>query len=255
VNETLAESLWPGEEAIGKHLQLTSKWVPSPPRGRSFQVVGVVHPIRSIVLSKLDAPAVYLPLRPDDPAGILIRTHDAPAVALPAIHGALSDMDPALDAKAILIGLEDGPLRVEALMSRAGAAFTMVLGTLAFVLAIAGVFATVAYAVSMRTREIGIRMALGAKSGQVVNLIVREGLRPVSFGLVCGVGLAIALAAALHMLEKDPTAPDPLYGISPVSPEAFGLIAVLVLSASWLAAYLPAREASTVAPSVALRRP
>ena len=121
-------------------------------------------------------------------------------------------------------------------MSHAGAAFTMVLGTLGFVLSIAGVFATVAYAVSTRTREIGIRMALGAKSGQVVNLIVREGLRPVSFGLIGGVGLAIALAAALHMLEKDPTAPDPLYGISPLSPESFGLIAILVLLASWLAA-------------------
>jgi ABC-type antimicrobial peptide transport system permease subunit len=119
-----------------------------------------------------------------------------------------------------------------------------VFGGFALVLAAAGVYGVLAYSVNRRTREIGIRSALGATQGQIAGLVVRQGLRPTAVGIAIGLGASFAATRLLRSL---------LSGVSPTDPWSFGLTTVVLLGAALAASYLPARRARRVDPLVALR--
>jgi ABC-type antimicrobial peptide transport system permease subunit len=129
-------------------------------------------------------------------------------------------------------------------MVRAAAAMLSIFGGLALTLAAVGVYGIKAYAVSRRTREIGIRMALGAKPGEVVRMILREGLVMTLSGVVLGFLLALGIGRAFSRM---------LYQVSPVDPVAFTLAPSVLLAAALLACWLPARRAASIEPMQALR--
>jgi ABC-type antimicrobial peptide transport system permease subunit len=139
---------------------------------------------------------------------------------------------------------------VDELMGRSTAdrRFTMLLfaafAALAVLLAAVGLFGVVSYAVSQRTTEIGIRMALGATRGDVSRLVVMQGLRPAIVGITCGVVGAALASQALRSL---------LFGVAPIDPLTFSLVPPLLLAVAGLASYLPARRATHVDPTLALR--
>jgi ABC-type antimicrobial peptide transport system permease subunit len=127
---------------------------------------------------------------------------------------------------------------------RMGAAMAGAQGLIGLLLAVMGLYAVVSYAVTRRTREIGVRMALGADRTDVLRLVVREGMRLTTIGLVFGLMVSLGLAAVLSRV---------LYGVRPVDLSVFGSVTVLLLGISALACYLPARRATRVDPLIALR--
>jgi len=171
----------------------------------------------------------------------LAHTPGTPAAIATAIRAAVRELDPELAVN--VARLEDNfeyfrfPGRVLATLSG-------VLGTLALLLALMGVYGMVSYVVSRRVREIGIRMALGAEGHDVTMLIVRQALRPVATGVVIG---TVCCAAASSILSSV------LYGISPRDPLSFLLVPGFLLGVALLASYIPARRAAAVDPMVALR--
>ncbi|HEX2311432.1 MAG TPA: FtsX-like permease family protein, partial [Vicinamibacterales bacterium] len=127
---------------------------------------------------------------------------------------------------------------------RMGASMAAVQGVIGLLLAIMGLYAVVSYAVARRTHEIGVRVALGAGAGDVVRLVVREGLRLTITGVVIGLAVSLGLGALLSRV---------LYGVKPVDAGVFAGVTALLLGVSALACYLPARRATRVDPMVALR--
>ena len=122
--------------------------------------------------------------------------------------------------------------------------FSFLWFTVALVLATVGIFGVVAYAVNQRRREIGIRLALGAKVSHILSLVIQSAAVPVAIGLVVGLGVAAALSRL---------ASNFMYDVAPHDPATFGAVAVLVVAVALLAAYIPARRAATVNPTEALR--
>ena len=152
-----------------------------------------------------------------------------------------------------LVSLEEGHIRVQRLLAQMLTVFAGVMACLAVPLAAVGIYGVVAYLVSQRTREIGLRMALGATRGGVLRLILRQSMRPVGIGAGLGFVLAVASSSVLHVLLVLPGAPDLLFGVSFLDPAVFVgltcLLAAVALAASWI----PARRAMRVEPMTALR--
>jgi putative ABC transport system permease protein len=133
--------------------------------------------------------------------------------------------------------------------ARFGAMFSIALGLLALALATVGVYGVMAYSVNHRTREIGIRVTLGAQAGDVLRLVIRQGLRLVAIGIGIGLGIALPLAFAASRVF-----PQTLFGLSLLDPVTFAGVSLFLAAAALLACYIPARRATKVDPVVALRR-
>jgi predicted permease len=235
VNETMARKFWPGREALGQRFAFNQKQV---------EVVGVVKD------------TVYRELREDRPATVytplLQGTHDTGTLHLhiagdagPIVAG-LREALRGLDANLPLFRVQTLERQIDNTISRERllATLSSIFGGLAILLAAVGLYGVLGYAVTRRTREIGIRMALGAQRADVLSRVLRESLGMAALGVALGLPVAWATSRFVTSL---------LYGVKPGDPLTYGGIVVLLLGVALLAGLLPARRASRVDPMVALR--
>jgi len=240
VNQTLANRLWPGQDPLGRRF----RWLRG---GDSVEVIGIVRDGKYFMLGEAPRPYVYLPLAQEYSSPVTLHARAAtadPLALMPSIHEVLHDLDPDLPVYSVRTMSEH--LRTSAfgfLPLRMGATLAAVQGALALVLAVMGLYGVVAYSVSQQTREIGIRVALGARSRDLFRVVAGGGLQPALIGLALGLIVSLSLAQLLAGL---------LYGLNPVDLPVFAAVVVLVLGVSLLACWLPARRVLKVDPVIAL---
>jgi len=242
VNEALVKKYYPGENPLGKPVYLGA------PDNRLFDhapIVGVVADTRDAGLGSDPLPTVYIPLAvmPTAPSmSFVIRTIGDPTSLVAASRAVIRTADPAIPVRNVktldeVVSAAVAPARWS----------TMLLGVfagVAVVMAVLGVFGVLSFIVTQRTRELGIRIALGASSTSVRRLVVGRGLVLVFGGLGLGVMGAFALTRFMSTL---------LYGVTPTDPLTFSGVAAVLLAAAAVASYLPARRATRVDPIIALR--
>jgi predicted permease len=250
ISEATARRFWPHTDPIGHRFQLDMDF-----RGTmsDFEVIGVARDVRFANLSRVDPAHVYLTTKAGDFPAALVRIHGDPRTALAAIRGTVQAADPDLMPSLILMSMDDGPVWLQKLQAETMALGTGILAGLALLLAGTGIYGVMAYLVGQRTREIGIRMALGASARDVMRGVVMSGLRPVFAGIVCGIAGAAGLSAILHSTLVFPGSADFLYGVSFYDPASFVGLAAFVIVVAALASAVPARRAVRVDPVVALR--
>jgi putative ABC transport system permease protein len=238
VSEAMVKTYWSGQNPLGKRFL----YGPREGDAQLVQVVGVAKDVRSVHLWEPDGPLFYLPANPNKPLGLTVVTK-APSEA--HWSGTIRRMVRALDPNVLasVHTLEDN-IEHETSPVRVGAALAALLGGLALVLASVGIYGVMTYAISQRTREIGIRMTLGAEGSSVLRLMLSDNMRPVFIGMVVGAAFAALTSRALSRM---------LLGISALDPIAFIAVAVFLSTVAMLASYLPARRATRVDPMVALR--
>jgi putative ABC transport system permease protein len=251
ISEATARSFWPREDPIGKLLKIgsekgrTSFPGENEPFTASSEVIGVVRDVRSMDLRKLDESYLYLPLSQSRQwtSILLVRADGNPTPLLPAIGREFRRVDanfPVIAAPLNTMVSMD-PYFV---VSRIGGVLASIVGALGLLLACLGVYGMVSYSVAQRTREIGIRMALGAQSTQVLRLVISEGFRPILSGVVIGIVVSAGVSRALSAA---------LFGLSPVDAVSFAGVSLVLVAIALLATWLPARRATEVDPMVTLR--
>jgi len=250
LSETAAQNLWPGQNPIGRTLEMNSDGNyhaknELTPDGRAYQVVGVAHDTRGVLLDNSDAGEVYLQIpenrRNEFPT--LVRTSIAPGQLMRGIEETIASVDGNIVASTSTLDdmLKQTP---PFLVSGMVALIAGTVGLLGLVLSAMGIYGTLSYMVVLRTREVGIRMALGARRGEVLWLMLRQSSAPVIYGLIVGGLLAIG---DFYLLRKV------LYGVGPLDVVSYGSISALFLVVALVASFVPARRATQVDPSVALR--
>jgi len=251
VSESVARQFWPGQNPVGRSLRLgiTDERVHNLDEmaadGPVYDVIGVARDTRGVQFDGSDAKQIYLPL-PDDRLEnqpVLLRTDSDPADLIKAVDGIVASIDPDLLVTSSTL---DEMLRQSApfIVSSLAAGVASVVGLLGLFLAAMGIYGTVRYIVSLRTREVGIRIALGAEKRDILSLILRESARPVIGGLAVGLVLAPSASFLLRGV---------LFGVSPLDSISFIGVSVTLLMIALLAAYPPARRALRIDPAVALR--
>ncbi|HWA27370.1 MAG TPA: ADOP family duplicated permease [Lacunisphaera sp.] len=251
ISESAARHLWPGKNPLGRQLESPQKGRTGPAPGVRFTVVGVVRDARLTNLSEVDDIDLFFPLAGS--AHWLVRTQGDPAALIQPIYAELGKLDAKLPAQMAVWTLEEGSMRIQRLFARVPADCAMLLGGIALALAAVGIYGVVAFLVARRTHEIGVRLALGARPGDVVSLVLRQNLSAVAWGAGCGLAGAFGLSILLDRLVLRAVMPDITYGAGmfPVVPYAAALLVLLVVLT--VAAWLPARRAARVDPMVALR--
>ncbi len=237
VNEAFARRFWPGENPVGKALISTQ----GPSDWRS-EVVGLVADTRQFKLENAPRAEVFFPMEGAREITAAVRSAGSPMALADRVTAAVWAIDK--DQPVIKVAVLDRWIRDSVSMRRF---HVLVLGIFAFValvLAAAGIYGLVAWSVSCRTREIGVRMALGARPGQVLRSTMREGLSPVAAGMAGGVAGAMVLTRLLRAL---------LYGITPGDPVTYAAVCAMLALAALAAVWLPARRATRIDPSAALR--
>ena len=250
LSESAAQVLWPGQNPIGRRLRLgTDEQYHTKgevlPDGPTYEVIGVARDTRGVLLNGADSEQIYLPMPEDrlQDYPILIRTQGDPTQIMGAIGSMISTIDP--NVAAYSFTLEEMLRQTESFIaSSLSAAVASSVGLLGFLLASMGIYGTVSYAVVLRTREVGIRMALGATRRDVLILMLRESTRPVVAGLMVGMCLALC---ATHLLR------GVLYGLGTVDGVSLAGVSILFLAIALVASYVPCRRAMRVDPMVALR--
>jgi predicted permease len=250
VSEAAARRFWPAAEAIGKRLKLDLDFKS---RFTEFEVIGIAKDVRTAHLSRTDPTFVYLPTGAEQLNSILVRARGDSQGALAAARAAVEASDQDLLPSLSMVSLQDGPLRMERLMAETYTAFAGLLACLALSLASIGIYGVMSYLVSQRTKEIGIRMALGASRASVLGLVVRQGMRPVFIGGAFGLAGAAAVSKALQATLVFPGAPDLLFGIGVWDPVTFVGLSAFLAAVAYIASYIPSRRALQVDPVVALR--
>jgi predicted permease len=249
LSKKLADRLFLGQAAVGQHLQL------SVPLGPWYTVVGVVGDVTYLnesgrvgrteggyyaVRKRLSALGTT-PEDADRHAFFLVRSPMKSTAVERLVRNEIASLDPTLPAEISTIKARINLLREE---PRFNAALISLFAAMGFLLATIGLYGVLAFLVSSRTKEIGVRMALGAKSESVLRMVVWYGVRLMLAGLAAGAAMALSVAHFLQGL---------LYGVSPLNPAIAGMAALLLLLAGLAACYVPARRASRVDPMVALR--
>jgi len=236
INEAMARQLWPGANAIGRRFRFF--------KTEPLEVVGIARDIKVVSLGEMPTPMVYLPLReaPKGAVTLFIHTAAEPGPILTEARRIVRTLDtniPIIYEKTIA-----DHMAFALWPSWMGAVLLGAFGLLALVLASMGVYGVMAYSVSQRTRELGIRMALGAQSREVLQLVLRQGMALAGVGL--GVGLLAAFGATRLLSAL-------LYGVNPNDPTVFVGVTVLLALAAFAACYFPARRAVKIDPVNALR--
>jgi putative ABC transport system permease protein len=243
VNEEMVRTYFPNEDPIGKRV----RWARATNATEWIEIVGVAADVKHFGLDQPEAPALYWPYAQSRQpwkrwSQVVVRTVSAPETMIPSIKTQIWSVDPKVSINNL------STMSSLTADSYAERSFNMILlsifSAIALTLAAVGIYGVIAYAVSQRTHEIGIRMALGAQTSDVLRLIGRQGLILVGVGIVIGIGSALALTRVMTGL---------LYRVSAADPRTFIGIIVLVAVVALLACYLPARRATRVDPMEALR--
>jgi len=240
VNESFARKYFGNRSPIGRHIGFGS----NPGTKTPIEIVGVVKDAKYMGVRDEIRRTVYFSFMEDDVVGsavMYVRTSNRPEAAFASILDVLHRLDPNIPL--IRPRTMDAQLDESLLNERLVATLSTAFGGLATLLAVIGLYGVMAFTVSRRTREIGVRMALGAVPGDVIWLVMREVLVLVSTGIVLG----LAGAAALNRVVG-----NQLYGVTPGDPLAIAGAAVVLASVALLAGYLPARRATRVNPVLAL---
>jgi macrolide transport system ATP-binding/permease protein len=239
INETLAKQFFPGEDAIGKRLTYVgSKQV--------VQVIGVVEDIKEGQLDSANRAAMYVPFNQDSWGAfdLVVRSAQEPGTMLPTIISTLRDVDKEIavsEGRTISETIHDSNA---AYLHRTSAWLVGGFACLALVLSVVGLYGVIAYSVAQRTREIGVRMALGAQRGAVSRMVLREAgwltVGGIGAGSVCAVGLAMLMRSLL-------------FGTQAWDAMTLAAVAMVLMVFAALASYIPARRAASVNPVEALR--
>jgi len=254
INEVAARQYWPEGGALGARITIGKPYVPELADAQPRRIVGIVKDVREIGLDQEAPPIVYIPIGQLNPpiaalfvrllpASLLVRTEQNASGLLKGIQREIWAVDPQLPVTNVAT--------MDEIVARSvgGHRFNMVLmsalALLALVLAGVGIYGVLSYLVSQRTREIGVRMALGATTRQVLTLIIRQGLVAVGIGVAIGLGLVLAGSRVLRSL---------LVGVSATDPLTFVAAAVALTAVALVATTIPARRASALNPLIALRR-
>lgn len=247
VNEDFAQKEWPGESPIGKrvNLWLGEELEAADPDAGWVEVVGLVPDLRFAEFDNADdQQGIYLPLAqsPQRFTWVIVKTRAEPLEFAEPLRRAVLGIDPDLPVYFVR-SMEQVLERTMFFPNLFGVLFS-VFGVVALVLASVGMYGVMAFGVTRRTQEMGVRMAFGARARDVVGLILKQALRQVSVGLAIGLALGALMAMALAVF---------LYHVSPGDPVAFTVVPALLVAVSLLASLVPARRASAVDPIVALR--
>lgn len=250
ISADTAKRYWPGDDPIGKQLAIPefgqverNDVEASALKYKQYEVVGVVRDARSRWIWQKDEAFIYLPLVPGGPLGqyLMVRTETDPASVMNTVRAQAAAIDPSLRVSVRRI---DDSLAFQLAPFRAIAWLSGVLGMLALVLASIGLYGVMSFVVTQRTREIGIRVALGAEPTDVVRMFVVQGLKLTAVGIICGVAGGALISRLLAAVLID---------ISPLDPIAFGGVAGFLTIVALLAVFVPARRATKVDPLIALR--
>src|SRR5688572_21671494 len=245
IDDELAERLWPGEDALGRLIQLfdDEESDPAPP----VRVVGII-PAVSTARGNPPSPHVYVPLGQhyQSAMSVQLRLADGQGdrAMLANIARVARDVDERLPIVSVATWSDHVDAGLDALVARAGAALFASFGAIALLLAVLGVYGVKSYVVSRRTREFGIRIAIGAHPRALLWQVLREGGRVTAIGIALGLLLAVGAGRFLQGM---------LYGLNTVEPVVLVIAPLILLAASLLASYIPARRATRVNPTVALR--
>ncbi len=243
ITESAAKQYFPNEDPIGKTIKLGWGRGPGKPRAGG-QVAGIVGDVKDAGLSESNPPEIYLPYRqwPVQSMSVVMRTRVPPQSLAEAARREVFALDGSLPVSNVRT-LDDIVSRSIS-QPRFYTTLLAVFASVALALAAIGIFGVLSYAVAQRTREIGIRMALGAEARTVLALVIRQAM------ILAAIGIAAGLAAALALSE---TLQNMLFGIRPRDPVTFAAVAALLAAVALVASYLPARRATRVDPIVALR--
>jgi predicted permease len=250
ISADTAKRYWPGDDPVGKQIAIPefgqierNDVETSAVKYKQYEVVGVVRDARNRWIWQKDEAFIYLPLQPGGPLAqyLMVRTEIDPAGVMNTVRAQAAAIDPSLRVSARRI--EDS-LNFQLAPFRAIAWLSGVLGMLALVLASIGLYGVMSFVVTQRTREIGIRVALGAQPTDVVRMFVVQGLKLTAVGIICGVAGGALISRLLAAVLID---------ISPLDPIAFGGVAGFLTMVALLAVFVPARRATKVDPMVALR--
>ncbi|MFL5581492.1 MAG: FtsX-like permease family protein, partial [Gemmatimonadaceae bacterium] len=239
VSEALAKENWPGESAVGKRID-TGIF-----QTREWEIIGVAKDVRLTALDAPSRPALYYSVAqvPYPYLSYVVRAKQGdPAALLPAMRRELAALDPALalfDAKTM-----ESVTSASLARQRFGLLVAGGFAAAALLLATVGLYGVIAYGVTQRTREIGVRLALGARPGDVQRLVVGEGMRVALLGIAVGLAGAAAGSRLIRSL---------LFDVSPSSPLVYAAVAALAALVALAASWLPARRAAALDPTTALR--
>jgi putative ABC transport system permease protein len=240
VNETMARQFFPGEDAIGKRFASGAANASGP----WTEIVGIAHDSKSGDLNEGDVPLVYMPLSQRHESGVTlyVRSTLPPAALIPQVRREIQRLEPHLPVPSIQA--METTIATRLYPQRMGANLLAVSGGLAVLLAALGVYGVLAFSISRRRQELGVRIAVGADRRQIFALVIREGLAVVAFGLAIGLVASANLAGLAASF---------LFGIDARDAVTFALVPVVLTIVALVACYFPARRATLVNPVTALR--
>ena len=236
VNEAFARRYWPGREAIGRQLRFSG--------GTWRTVVGVARDIKTRSLDEPAQPLLYVAIQQRYSSGFTlhVRTAGDPRLLQQALRRAFERVDPNLPFNDVRTFAEN--MGAVTFVQNMGASMLAAFGLLALVLAAIGLYGVLSYSVAQRTREMGVRIAIGASRRDVLALVVGKAMRLTAIGL--GVGIVLAAGAGVLLRSQ-------IFGVSPLDPVTFVVVIVLLAAVAFVAAWLPARRAARVDPIIALQ--
>ena len=240
INETMAERFWPGEDALGRHFRFYGD-------NHTVEVIGIAATTKYLQLAEQPRPFAYLPIQQSFrdmrfAVNLFVRTAGGPTSVAGDVRSVIRELDPKIPITSVLPMTE--VVHRSMLLPRIGAVLVAAFGGLALFLAAIGVYGVISFSVSQRTHEIGLRMALGARSADAMKLVVKQGLALTSIGIVIGVAVSIGITRVMATF---------LVGIDALDPTVFGGVALTLAAVSVLACYIPALRATKVDPVTALR--
>jgi putative ABC transport system permease protein len=247
VNETMARRFFPGEEALGKRIIFTGIGVET----QWMEIVGVVSDSKYASLDEDHEPELYISVGQTEQLGVSVG---APALTMSLLVKANDGISPEqfrsvvreIDPNARVFDVEPVEGYIDRVLARPKLVLMLlgVFAAVALLLASVGVYGLISYSVSQRTREMGIRMALGARRSSIIKLIAKQGTMLAVIGVICGLVMSFALT---HVLQSQ------LYGVTATDPATFTVVPLLLIAVALLASYVPARRATRVDPMRALR--